>query len=315
GRINATLRYALEAVGGDWKVIPDNFFVKVRGEHLDEAQLRAAIERLSDLELWENEKLWAEIATDLPSYRLSKFQVLMPPWIEREVVASHLLDVAGAWRFLSGSAGSLSRVPEGVRAVSAADLEGAERPIVVEATTSAPARTRPLVWVRSDAELVDAVGELQDAELLGLDVETTLGDHSLCLVQLATPERTWLIDPLAIDDLSPLAALLADPKVRKVIHNARFERGVLGRLGMTIEPVSDTLERSRQAHGRKAEGGHSLRVACERSLGLFLDKGPQTSDWRQRPLSPAQWAYAALDAEVLLPLLAALPSPQLGLFD
>ena len=35
GRINATLRYALEAVGGDWKVIPDNFLIKVRGEDLD----------------------------------------------------------------------------------------------------------------------------------------------------------------------------------------------------------------------------------------------------------------------------------------
>ena len=32
GRINATLRYALEAVAGDWQVIPDNFLVKVRGD-------------------------------------------------------------------------------------------------------------------------------------------------------------------------------------------------------------------------------------------------------------------------------------------
>ncbi|MCB9599938.1 MAG: DEAD/DEAH box helicase [Sandaracinus sp.] len=302
GRINSTLRYALEAVGGDWKVIPDNFFVKVRGEHLDEARLRAAIERLSDLELWENEKLWAEIATDLPSYRLSKFQVLMPPWIEREVVASHLLDVAGAWRFLSGSAGSLSRVPEGVRAVSAADLEGAERPIVVEATTSAPARTRPLVWVRSDAELVDAVGELQDAELLGLDVETTLASRTLCLLQIASAERTYLVDALEVSDLSPLGPLLASESLPKIIHNATFERQVLARVELPIGGVIDTLKLSREIRGRDAEGGHGLRAVCARELGLDIDKTEQTSDWTQRPLTASQVDYAARDAEVLLEL-------------
>ena len=53
GRINATLRYALEAVGGDWKVIPDNFLIKVRGDHLQEHHFREALERISDLDFWE----------------------------------------------------------------------------------------------------------------------------------------------------------------------------------------------------------------------------------------------------------------------
>lgn len=312
GRINSTLRYALEAVGGDWKVIPDNFFVKVRGEHLDEAQLRAAIERLTDLELWENEKIWSEIAGDLPNYRLSKFQVLMPPWIEREVVASHLLDVAGAWRFVSASfevsaasAGTLARVPEGVRAPSAEDLERAERPTAVDAATvqtAATPRTRPLAWIRSDAELLAAVAELQDAPLLGLDVETTLASRALCLLQIATAERTYLVDALEVSDLSPLAPLLASESLPKIIHNATFERGVLGRLELPLGGVIDTLKLSRDLRGRDAEGGHGLRAVCARELGLEIDKTEQTSDWTQRPLSASQVAYAARDAEVLLDL-------------
>ncbi len=304
GRINSTLRYALEAVGGSWKVIPDNFFVKVRGEHLDEAQLRAAIERLSDLELWENEKIWAEIASDLPNYRLSKFQVLMPPWIEREVVASHLLDVAGAWRFVSGGsgAGTLARVPEGVRAASAEDLERAERPSALDTETSTPTRTRPLVWVRSDTELLAAVTELQDAELLGLDVETTLASRALCLLQIATAERTYLVDALEVSDLSPLAPLLASESLPKVIHNATFERQVLARLELPLGGVIDTLKLSRDLRGRDAEGGHGLRAVCARELGLDVDKTEQTSDWTQRPLTPSQVEYAARDAEVLLEL-------------
>jgi AAA+ ATPase superfamily predicted ATPase len=48
-------------------------------------------------------QLWTEVAESLPSYRLSKFQPLMPPWVEREVVAGYLLDVDGAKRWLAGS--------------------------------------------------------------------------------------------------------------------------------------------------------------------------------------------------------------------
>lgn len=97
GRINATLRYALEAIGEDWKVIPDNFLIKIRGD-IDRRRFRDALAKLAEPEFWENDRLWAEVAESLPSYRLSKFQPLMSPWVEREVVASYLLDVGGAWR-------------------------------------------------------------------------------------------------------------------------------------------------------------------------------------------------------------------------
>lgn len=114
GRINATLRYALEALGSDWKIIPDNFLIKVRGDGLDTPRFREVLARLSKPELWEDERLWSEVADVLPSYRLSKFQPLMPPWVEREVVASYLLDVDGARRWLSGSDSNRPWVTKGV---------------------------------------------------------------------------------------------------------------------------------------------------------------------------------------------------------
>lgn len=101
GRINTTLRFALEAIGHDWKIVSDNFVLRVRGEHVQEQHFREALKRISDVAFWENDKLWSDIAASLPSYRLSKFQPLMPPWVEREVVASYLLDVAGAGAWLA----------------------------------------------------------------------------------------------------------------------------------------------------------------------------------------------------------------------
>ena len=57
------------------------------------------IARLSEVEFWETDKLWTGISASLPNYGWSKFQSLMPPWIEREVVARYLLDLAGTWHW------------------------------------------------------------------------------------------------------------------------------------------------------------------------------------------------------------------------
>jgi ATP-dependent Lhr-like helicase len=100
GRINATLRYALEAVGGDWTVIPDNYLLKIRGPHLDARAFEAAVAQFGDPAFWEDDRLWQGVGQSLPNYRLSKFQPLMPPWVEREVLATWLLDVEGASRWL-----------------------------------------------------------------------------------------------------------------------------------------------------------------------------------------------------------------------
>ncbi len=102
GRTNATLRHALAAVGGSWQIIPDNFLIKIRGDDLGQGQFRQALSRLRSAELWQQDEFWTGVTRSLPAYRLSKLQPLMPPWVAREVLASHLLDVAGAWRWLSG---------------------------------------------------------------------------------------------------------------------------------------------------------------------------------------------------------------------
>jgi hypothetical protein len=56
--------------------------------------MSAARERLGEAAFWADEKLWREV--ELPGYRLSKFQGLMPDWVEGEMLATFLLDVEGA---------------------------------------------------------------------------------------------------------------------------------------------------------------------------------------------------------------------------
>lgn len=99
GRINATLRYALEAVGGDWKVVPDSHVIKIRGDGVRASEAWEVVQTLRGPAVWRDETLWEEVALGLPEYRLSKFQALMPEGVQREIVMRYLLDVeaAGEW--------------------------------------------------------------------------------------------------------------------------------------------------------------------------------------------------------------------------
>lgn len=313
GQINNTLRYALRACQPEWKIVPDNYKLRLKGEGADRGAVTKLIERLMDPEFWENPRLWAEIAEDLPNYRLSKFQPFMPEWVAREMVASFLLDIEGAWRFLGG-AHPLEAAHIHLRDAPERAQPLAEPQPEPKARDDRARPKNPIHWIEGDVALRSACKAIAACKRIGLDVETTLYDRALCLIQIGSETETWLIDPHSIEDLSPLAALMSDSQITKVIHNATFERGVLAQHEMVIEPVIDTLKKSRLARG-KIEGGHSLAAACLRELGLIIDKGQQTSDWRRKPLSSLQIEYAALDAEILLPLLEALEqTEQMKLF-
>jgi len=307
GRINQTLRLALGALEPSWKVRTDNLGVAMGRDDgsVTLAEAGAVIERLADPETWEDAALWRAVAARLPNYRLSKFQVLMPPWVVHEMLATYLIDVAGAARAAARLMGvGVGR--EGLERVPAEALVGPDVGLVPVATEPWSPDERALqrdprrrvVWIEDGAALAEAVIELGDERVLGLDVETTLSGQVLCLMQIAGAATTWLVDTLAVSDLGPLRDILAAETVTKLVHNAQFERAVLGRHAIVLGGVIDTLELSRERRGKRPEG-HSLNAVCRRELGAGLDKRAQTSDWSRRPLEAWQRDYAALDAEVL----------------
>lgn len=305
GRANGLLAALLEAKLGE-KVTANNLCVTFT---LEAAKSDAAISEAIRALATPGELTWERaraLASEVARGRVSKFQPCLPEALERDLLARSLLDVDGARLVLDLEPALAEVVVEGRRALAEADREIAPRalqPLLSARTRPGAARPRREVrWVDTDGGLLQLVEELSGEPVVGLDVETTLTDQALCLVQLGCPRFTALVDPLAISDLRPLGRLLADPRVIKVIHNAQFERRVLGAAGFEIVNVFDTLLVSRQVRGRGVLGGHKLAAVCERELEIVLDKGEQQSDWRQRPLSAEQVAYAALDAEVLVAL-------------
>jgi ATP-dependent Lhr-like helicase len=106
GRINHTLKYALEVTQG-WKVVAENFFVKIAGNGLTHATTEAALHELAAPAFWSEDRLRAMCAR-IPPYRLSKFQDALPDAALTEMLGAFFIDVAGARAVIEASIPALA---------------------------------------------------------------------------------------------------------------------------------------------------------------------------------------------------------------
>jgi ribonuclease D len=126
----------------------------------------------------------------------------------------------------------------------------------------------------------------------------------LCLVQIATPNRLAVVDPLRGAPLEPVSALLADPAVRKSMHAPGADlTGFALHFGTAPAAVFD----AQLAAGFAGYGGSlSLERMLEQSVKVRLKHAEGFTDWSRRPLTDAQIAYAADDVRHLLAAMDAL---------
>jgi ribonuclease D len=130
-----------------------------------------------------------------------------------------------------------------------------------------------------------------DSETMGLRIER----DRLCLVQISGGDGDAHLVQILPGQPSPrLAALLADPKLLKIFHFARFDLAMIARhLGVRCAPVYCTRTASRLV--RTNTDKHGLKDLCKELLGIEISKQQQTSDWGAEALSPEQVDYAAAD--------------------
>ena len=122
----------------------------------------------------------------------------------------------------------------------------------------------------------------------------------VALVQLCFGDGALLIDPLTLEDPSPLAALLTNTGVVKVLHSASEDLEVFDHwLGVLPTPLFDT---QRAAALLDRGFGLSYRALVEAVCDVNLPKGETRSDWLQRPLTESQCEYAAQDVTYLMPV-------------
>ena len=119
--------------------------------------------------------------------------------------------------------------------------------------------------------------------------------ESLCLIQFTAGEECVLIDPLAIDDLSPLDYYLRDATVW--MHGADYDMTMFNReFGNLPHTVFDTQIGARLLGVKKFGLGNLV----EHYFDIVLSKSSQKADWGKRPLSEKMIDYALNDVRYLL---------------
>jgi DNA polymerase I-like protein with 3'-5' exonuclease and polymerase domains len=158
--------------------------------------------------------------------------------------------------------------------------------------------------VTDASELAGIAKTLEDAEVVGVDIETTSlspRDGRVRLLQLATPDETFVVDVFEARDLAPLKEVLEDGPV-KALHNSKFDYAFLkAEHGITLSPIFDTMLAAQLLGGGDQGPSYALEAVAERYAGLEVDKSARMEDWSGK-LSETQIEYAARDAAVLLPL-------------
>lgn len=158
------------------------------------------------------------------------------------------------------------------------------------------------LYVSTDAELADLCARLRRQDTVALDVEFVWRKTyfpRIALIQVAGADGSAaIVDPLTLSDTAPLAALLDDPAVLKLLHSGSQDLMVFQRyLGTVPCPWVDT-----QIAAALVGMGYNIGYAAliEQTCGVTLAKGAQTSDWLQRPLTPTQITYAANEVTHLI---------------
>lgn len=160
----------------------------------------------------------------------------------------------------------------------------------------------PPVWVDTAQGLEDLAAELAAQPVIAVDTESNslhAYRERVCLIQFSTPTTDYVLDPLALDDLSPLGPIFANPAIVKVFHAAEYDLICLRRdFGWQMRNLFDTMVAVRTL-GWPQNG---LAATLESQFEVKLNKRHQRADWAERPLTADQLAYARMDTHYLIPL-------------
>ncbi len=162
--------------------------------------------------------------------------------------------------------------------------------------------SKPPVMIDEPDELDHLVRELAGQRMAAVDTESNslfAYREQVCLIQISTIDQDFLVDPIALPDLSPLESFFENPGIEKIFHAAEYDIMCLKRdFNFEFNHIFDTMQAARIL-GYPNVG---LADMLEVELGVKIEKKYQRANWGQRPLTQAMLAYARLDSHYLIEL-------------
>ena len=160
-------------------------------------------------------------------------------------------------------------------------------------------------YISEQAEWDAVAAELRESPRLALDTERNgrfAYRERICLIQISDGKRTYLLDPITVDDLSALGNILSDGSVVKALHGSEEDVRFFHRdFGFTVSNLFDTGMAARFLGVARPNLGAVLEEFC--GVAIPKDRQLQMSHWGLRPLSRAALDYAASDVHHLLTLV------------
>ncbi|HLO29715.1 MAG TPA: ribonuclease D [Anaerolineales bacterium] len=160
----------------------------------------------------------------------------------------------------------------------------------------------PPVWVDKPNALKQMIADLALQARVAVDTESNslhAYREQVCLIQFSTRKIDYVVDPLAIADLSFLGPIFSNSKIEKIFHAAEYDLICLRRdFGFQFSNLFDTMHAARVL-GYQFVGLDNLLAE---KFQFEMDKRHQKADWAMRPLTHAQLDYARLDTHFLFDL-------------
>ncbi|MGC9349701.1 MAG: ribonuclease D [Anaerolineae bacterium] len=168
-------------------------------------------------------------------------------------------------------------------------------------TQTSPTDNVPQVIDTQD-ELDALAPQLMSYPVVAIDTEANsfyAYREQVCLVQISIPGTDYLVDPLALDDLSPLAPFFDSLEVEKIFHAVDYDLMMLRRdFGFVVRNIFDTMWAARILGWPKV----GLADILDTYFDVRMNKRYQRYNWGKRPLDPEALRYAWMDSHYLLDL-------------
>jgi ribonuclease D len=181
----------------------------------------------------------------------------------------------------------------------------------MKASSSDPA------WIATPDALRNLASDLKRQACIAVDTEANslhAFREQVCLIQLSTAKKDYLLDPLTLQDLSILKPIFSDAKIEKIFHAADYDlMGLKRDFGIIVNSLFDTMQAARML-GYQQVG---LEAMLGEKFNVTINKRYQKVDWAHRPLPPEWLDYASQDSHHLIALRDVLKAELLakGLWD
>ena len=157
-------------------------------------------------------------------------------------------------------------------------------------------------YINTQEKLMDCVEHLNKSTEFGFDLEFdrdrfTYGFH-LCLIQLCTETRCFIVDPLSKINLTPLFKTFQNEKILKIAYSCDQDLQLLHLQKCYPKNIFDIEIAIKLLNYDYAGLGKIVHA----KFNIELDKKLQTSNWNLRPMTMQQMEYSSNDVIYLIKL-------------